>query len=84
MMETALQIIDREIRGGEKRRRAEIKKTREHGARLVIEANEAEARLEKQLDCNAAGKHRFVDGGGGMLGDRFQEKCKLCGWIYDV
>ena len=83
MIETADQIIDREIRASETERRADIKKQRETAFRLLKEALDAEKLLDKQLSCNAARTHEFVAvPGTGMLGDRFQEECKHCGWIH--
>lgn len=80
---TADEIIDKEIRASEKPRRQDITKNREKAARLLAEADESEKLLERQLRCNAARAHEFTTTpGSGMLGDRFEEKCKHCGWIH--
>lgn len=83
MIETADQIIDREIRASEAQRRTDIKAMREKAARLLELAAAEEDRLVRQLRCNAAGAHEFETvPGTGMLGDRFEEKCKHCGWVH--
>lgn len=83
MLETAEQIIDREIRESAAERLQAIAWLREKAACLLKEAADDEKLLAKQLSCNAAGTHEFetVDGTG-MFGDRFQEKCKHCGWVH--
>jgi SOS response regulatory protein OraA/RecX len=83
MSETATQIIDREIRASEAPRLKAIAADRAKAMELLSAADKAEKRLKKQLRCNAAGAHEFeTTPGSGMMGDRFEEKCKHCGWIH--
>ena len=83
MSETALDIIDREIRVTEAGRRDRISMLRTKAAQMTAEANRCAAQLDKQLRCNALREHEFkTTPGSGMLGDRFEEICIHCGWIH--
>jgi hypothetical protein len=83
MSETARQIVDRELRASEKPRLEQIAKMRAQAAQLIADAHSYEVGLTKQLRCNAADAHEFEEvKGSGMFGDRFEEKCKHCGWIH--
>lgn len=83
MSETARQIVDRELRASEKPRLEQIAKMRAQALQLANDAAAAEQLLTKQLRCNAADAHVFeTTPGSGMMGDRFEEKCKHCGWIH--
>jgi hypothetical protein len=83
MSETARQIVDRELRASEKPRLALIAQQRAQAEQLIAAAHASMLALTKQLRCNAADAHEFeTTPGSGMMGDRFEEKCKHCGWIH--
>ena len=81
--ETALQIVDRELRASEAGRRKQIAKAIADGNRMIKDAHEAHTVLELQLKCNATGKHKFKTvNGSGAFGSRFEEQCMHCGWVH--
>jgi hypothetical protein len=76
-------LITREIKIAAKGLIADADKDRIKAAELIARAEQNERQAMKMLNCDKAGKHYFVEvKGTGMFGDRFEEKCKHCGWIH--
>lgn len=73
-------LIAREIKESSAYLLSKAEDNRKKAALLIQDADRAEKQANLQLNCK---KHEFEHvPGTGMLGDRFEEKCKHCGWIH--
>lgn len=80
---TADEIISREIKQAVAHLRTEAQKKLMTAFRLKEEADAMTKQALRQEQCDERGTHQFREvKGTGMLGGRFEEKCKNCGWIH--
>lgn len=80
---TADEIISREIKQASAYLRTTAQKKLVQAHTLKQEADAMTEQALRQDRCDEHGTHQFREvKGTGMLGGRFEEKCKNCGWIH--
>lgn len=83
MQKEVQELVSREIKASVESRRADINRLHEVAKNALVRAGEMQRALNHQLHCDTHSMHEFETvPGSGMMGSRFEERCKHCGWIH--